>query len=119
MPRVLLVDDEPAVLRAYGRVLASLPVQLKTAASAADALAEVDAHGSDIVITDHDMPGQSGVWLLQEVRARLPGTKRILMSGRDIHDIEKHLASGLVHRFLAKPIDPQTLRASVWDYLAE
>lgn len=107
-PRVLLVDDEPRILQALARALKQ-EHDVLLATSLTIALALLDAHDLDAVITDHDLQDEhNGVWLLEKVRERCPEAKRILTSGQD-RKIDEHLESGLVQRFLPKPASPQEL----------
>jgi len=106
---VLVVDDEPALLKAFSRVLQGHGFEVAIANGAEEALALLDARQFDAVITDHDMPGQNGLWLLMEMRARHPVIRRVLTSGREIDGIEEHLASGLVHQFVEKAAGTERL----------
>src|SRR5262249_39546675 len=58
-PRLLVVDDDPGVLRAVQRVLGP-SYELATAASPAEALAMVDGYGPDLAILDIRMPAMDG-----------------------------------------------------------
>ena len=109
-PRVLLVDDEPVALRTFRRLLAS-DFEVESAESADKALEFFEAGSFDAVISDYRMPGHRGVWLMEKVRALSPTTLRILISGGKVPDLEKHLSTGLVQHFLAKPISPEKLAA--------
>ena len=80
-PVVLLVDDEPHVLTALRRGLRREKIVIETAQNARQALQRLDAGRIDLVISDHKMPGMSGISLLKTIRARWPGTERILLSG--------------------------------------
>jgi PAS domain S-box-containing protein len=111
--RVLLVDDEPAVVRVLGRLLSSLGHQVATDTDAARALDRVRAAPSayDVVITDQSMPGLAGDALaraLREVRADLPV---ILCSGySERYQADDAERDGLLG-FLGKPIDRDRLVA--------
>ena len=63
LPRLLLVDDDPAVLRGLSRMLLD-QWNVTTAHSAAQAALLIDAFRYQAVITDYDMPGHDGLWLL-------------------------------------------------------
>ena len=96
--RVLLVDDDPTVARSLARLLASR-YQVRTCDGAAPAL---DEHHVDVVVSDFDMPGRTGAWLLREVARRFPTTGRVLVSGGDVPGVEGLLDAGVVHAFVAK-----------------
>ena len=60
------------------------------------------------VLTDYDLPGQNGVWLLVQLATR-PGLRKVLTSGRDIPGIEALNSAGVVDRFVKKPATPEEL----------
>lgn len=69
-PHVLLVDDEPLVLRSIGRVLVRSGMRVAFAGSGLEALALLDAGGIDLVISDVSMPGMDGLAMLRELDRR-------------------------------------------------
>jgi DNA-binding NtrC family response regulator len=112
--RVLLVDDEPVVLRALVRLLKEL-WKVDTADSAEHALLLMASRSYDAVVTDFEMDGRNGVWLLEQVKLRYPTVRRVLHSGSDPVQIESHLRSGLVQRYVQKPATASQLIASLSD----
>jgi CheY-like chemotaxis protein len=78
---ILCVDDEekPLVLRKL--VLQKAGYEVVTASSAKEALDVADARKFDLVLSDHLMPGMSGVELTQRIKARYPHLPVILLSG--------------------------------------
>lgn len=104
MTTILLVDDEPAILRALRRQF-TRAAEVLTASGAAEALAILEAGDIAMMLTDYRMPSRNGVDLLREVRQRWPRTRRFLMSGNQVAGIEKMIASGLVETFFPKPLD--------------
>ena len=108
--RILVVDDDDHVRRATARMLRD-SFYVAVASCAGEALALLDGAAFDVVLTDNDMAGGSGLSLLQRVRERCPSVRRILISGGVPSDLSGHLASGLVERFVAKPASGPDLRA--------
>ena len=100
--RVLLVDDEEAVLKAVSRMLCKRVI-VDTATSVKEAMFKVFLNDYSAVISDFEMPGRDGVWFLGELTKLAPMTRRILHSGSDPSDIEEHLRSGVIHEFIRKP----------------
>lgn len=100
--RVLVVDDDPLVLRALSRVLRRR-FDVETAEATDVALKLLEEGAFDAVLSDYEMPGGNGIQLLQEVRFRHPMIRRLLTSGCDVPDLGQHVQSGLVQRFFAKP----------------
>ena len=84
MATILIVDD-CADIRAYLRTMLEAAGHiLVEAGSGQEALHAWNATHPDLVITDHSMPGMSGVELIRALGQRQPGVKVILMSaGQD------------------------------------
>jgi len=95
MARVLLVDDEPAILKALRRMLPS-PWEAVTAGNAGDAALLLAGPAFDVVITDFDMPDHKGAWLLRRAREKQPHALRVLMSGAEPPQLVALIESGLV-----------------------
>lgn len=111
---VLLVDDTAEILRSVCRLFRRQGFEVvarESAESAAEALASTTF---DAILTDHDMGGHDGVWLLRLAQAAQPSARRVLTSGRDIPGIDDLIADGLVHSFLAKPVDETELVEAVY-----
>jgi CheY-like chemotaxis protein len=78
-PRVLIVDDEPAILRVLTRELGD-SAEVTTAGSVTEALALVEAQVFDVVVADLRMPDRWGDELLAHLAARAPQTRRLLLT---------------------------------------
>lgn len=104
--RILLVDDEVAVLRAMGRLFTRRGHDVRMAASAEDAVPMLAEFLPEIVISDFKMKGMNGVELLRLVAARVPAARRILLSG--FAEVEGAVDA----RFMLKPyVTGELLRA--------
>jgi len=68
--QILLVDDEPEVMRSFARVLGARGHQVVTASRAADAIEKLARGHFDVVVSDISMPDMDGIQLLREVRRR-------------------------------------------------
>jgi two-component system response regulator VicR len=79
--RILLVDDEAPVLRALDRLFSRRGHEVRQASSAEEALTILDGFVPDLVISDFRMKGMNGVELLRLVAVRVPGARRVLLSG--------------------------------------
>jgi response regulator RpfG family c-di-GMP phosphodiesterase len=101
-PRVLLVDDDPSVLRMGVRLLGH-ECQVDTADNAEKAVALLSWKSYHAVITDHRLQGSDGIWLLNFVERRHPLTRRVLHSAADPSHFEDQIQSELVQHFVAKP----------------
>lgn len=103
IPRILLVDDEPMMWRTMNRIVGPKFV-LETASDALQAVELLNAHKFQLIITNYDLPGHDGLWLLKMARQSSPNAQRILLSEHDSEAIQESIASGLVHHFIPKPI---------------
>jgi DNA-binding response OmpR family regulator len=107
-PKILLVDDEPAALHAL-RLLLERRFEVDTAATAEEAKRMAGARAYTAVLTDHDLPGCTGAWLLTYLAATQPGLRRILSSDREVPHLAELRIAGIVDRFLKKPATPEEL----------
>ena len=113
-PRVLVVDDEPAILSALRRLLRSRGFEVSTADSAAAGLAILERESIDAVISDMRMPEMTGAEFLEQVFLRWPNVKRILLTGYS--DVDSTIAAvnkGKIWRYIAKPWDDEDLVLTV------
>jgi putative two-component system response regulator len=113
--RILLVDDEPSILRGLQRVLSDDPSGwiVSTAGSVEAALAQLRRDAIDAVVTDVNMPHQDGFALLAEMR-RLPEVKGIpviVVTGLDEEDLKRRALEMGAIDLLNKPVHPQDLLA--------
>jgi prevent-host-death family protein len=77
--RVLIVDDEPSVLKLYSGALTRAGFEVTGAASGLEALRRMEKATFDTVLSDHTMPKMNGLSLLGEMRARSLDASVILM----------------------------------------
>lgn len=109
---ILFVDDEEKALK-YFRMAFAKDFPVLTAGSVAQALAVLEAEGDAIgvLISDQRMPGQPGVELLKQARARWPAIVRILTTAySDLEDAIAAVNRGEILRYITKPWDIQALR---------
>ncbi|HEY1533840.1 MAG TPA: response regulator [Polyangiaceae bacterium] len=103
-PRILLVDDDPTVLRALWRLLKNSRPDFKIngASGAAQALEALSELSYDAVITDLQMPGGGGQAVLEALAAHYPETARIVHSSQ-LESLDTAELRELAHAVLAKP----------------
>lgn len=112
--RILLVDDDAGVRAALRRTLSWRGYEVLVADGAAAALEVLEREAVDVVISDHLMPGTSGLALLTEVRGRHPEVLRLLLTGAaDVETALRAINEGHVFRMLTKPWDDDALRATL------
>src|SRR5690348_2547246 len=102
LPTVLCVDDDPMVLRAAQRVLAPrFAVSTALGPAQALAMAQKAAEPFAVIVADLQMPGLSGVGLLQCIRQLSPHTVRVLLSGNaDLRSAVDAVNTGEIYRFI-------------------
>ncbi len=113
-PSLLVVDDEPEVLRSVYDLL-RIDYQVVTCASGPRALDVLrSAEDIHVIMTDQRMPEMTGVELLRQAKAIRPETTRLLFTAyADIRTVIDAINQGHVFRYLAKPWDPEELEAVV------
>ena len=112
--RILIVDDEPAVLEVCRRTLAAPDCRIETAATGDEALPLIQTGDYDLVLTDLLMPGTvDGRGLFDEVKRRAPSTGVIIMTGCPSLDTAIPLLKNGALDYLLKPFDRDLLRTAV------
>jgi len=110
---VLVVDDEPASVRAVTRALQA-EARVVGTTSAAQALAALATEPIALLIVAHRMPEMTGTELLARTAAQCPDAVRILLTGyTDIGNLIDAINAGHVYHYLTKPWEPQALRLVV------
>ncbi len=118
--KVLLVDDEPAILKGYQRNIAEM-FESETAGSAEEAIEKITAEDKyALIVTDYRMPGKTGVDLLRKARELRPQTVRMLITGyADVKISLEAINEGSVFRMMTKPCDTQSFYRGIEDGLRQ
>jgi two-component system response regulator GlrR len=107
--RILIVDDDPGLLRLLTIRLRAENYDVEAVESAAQALASTSRFRPDLVISDLRMEPVDGIGLLKELQNRWPGLKVILLTAHGtIPDAVQATQMG-AFGFLTKPVDKQEL----------
>lgn len=116
LARILLVDDEVAIVDALRRQLRH-SYSVTTAVSGADALQLMaDEPAFALVVSDMRMPGMDGAAFLARVRERHPDTVRMLLTGQaDMQAAISAINDGQIYRFLTKPCPTESLMSALAD----
>jgi CheY-like chemotaxis protein len=113
MLSVLVVDDDPNIRRVFRRWLEKWNFAVTDAADAAAALASMFAQLPDIVLCDLTMPGQSGLWLMEQIRASWPLMPIVVISGADDVDVVTQTKQLGAVDYVTKPIGKEALRQAL------
>lgn len=119
MARILVVDDEPALVKLLAFVLEKDSHEVRTAADGLEALKAIDAARPDLILLDVMMPGMDGYSLsarLQEDPSLCSIPIIVLSAHPGMKDMFQ--AQGNVLRFVEKPFDSKDLRGLVRQLLA-
>ena len=100
--KILLVDDEPNVLKALSRLLKQY--YLITAGGGEEALLLARDHEFDLVISDYRMPGLNGIDFLILFKRLQPDAVRVVLTGfADVEGTQHAINEAEVFRFINKP----------------
>jgi len=111
--KILLVDDDPGLLRLLSIRLRAEGYDVEAVESAHKALATLNRFSPDLVITDLRMDKMDGIGLLKELQTRSPGLRVVIITAHGtIPDAVVATQSG-AFGFLTKPIDKDELMVTV------
>lgn len=116
MYKVIIIDDEPwsrevvKSLGAWDTMQLTVTAEAESGTEGLQRMEEIQPH---IVITDMRMPGLDGVELLQQMQARFPSMKIIVMSGYSDFVYLRQAIRSQVIEYLLKPINPDELNAAL------
>jgi len=110
---VLIVDDEEVLVRAMTRVLETRGYQVKAAHDGNAAIALIRREPFDVIVSDIQMPGMSGIDLLRVVRAYDLDVPVILMTGAPTVETAIEAVSLGALQYLAKPTPGDELAKAV------
>jgi CheY-like chemotaxis protein len=113
-PRILIVDDEEAILETLTFTFMD-HYEVLTTPDPQAALSLLEANQPvAVIITDQRMPGMTGVELLKRVYERFPDTVRIILTGfADSEATIKAINDGHIYGYVNKPWEPDELKAIV------
>jgi len=112
--KVLVVDDEPDVLRSVYDLL-RIDYEVVTCQRASEALDHLKAVTDvAVILSDQRMPGMTGIELLQQARLIRPETTRLLFTAyADIHTVIDAINRGHVFRYITKPWGAEELESVI------
>ncbi|GEM_PF-4307229 len=118
MRKVLIVDDEPLVVRLLSLTMPSTYETIQ-ARNGSEAIALAEQCSPDVVLLDYDMPGMNGLEVLRRMKKCETGKKaRVIMVSGNMDDAHRDLAMSLgADGYFAKPFSPLALLQRVTDLL--
>lgn len=128
MSRIMIVDDEDAILKALKRVLRLAPcafggksytLEVTAFNSPQAALAAAHDDSYDLVISDYRMPIMDGIEFLKAIKAIQPDAARLILSGyADLNALVRAVNEVGIDRFLGKPWNDYELMSAIGQALA-
>jgi len=107
--KILVVDDEPVVIRSCERILKSEGYNVEGALSGREAILKVEENGYDLVLTDLKMPEMDGITLIRWIRKSKPSIGIVVITGYPSQDtIKDALELGIID-YVPKPFTPAVL----------
>jgi response regulator RpfG family c-di-GMP phosphodiesterase len=113
--RVLYVDDEASLCRAFARLFRDdAKFAVSTLSSPEEAADLIQREPFDVIVSDLRMPGMSGIELLAAARRTAPNARRLLVSGyADFQSALDAINEVGVDRLLTKPWENEEVRSAV------
>jgi two-component system, NtrC family, response regulator AtoC len=106
---ILVVDDEPSMLRYLQTVLELDSYRVSTASNGIEAVDKVQRDSPDLVLLDMVMPGADGLETLQRIREAKPSTKVVMLSCvRDTRKVAQAMRLG-AQDYLSKPVQKEEM----------
>ncbi len=113
MPKLLAIDDEPAILHAFRRVFDGPDVTLLTASNAREGMESLCRHKPDVVILDINLPDESGLSMYRRINQHDAKIPVVFITGQGTTDTAIEAIKGGALDYLFKPLDIDKLREAV------
>lgn len=112
--RILIVDDNPDILKLVAKMAARLGYHPTTAEDGVDALYYLTRIHYDLVLTDYDMPFIDGYQLADQIKEKHFDTRVVIMTGSCEPDVLDMLdGSGIVDGVLLKPFNLEAMKEKI------
>ncbi|MGA8763630.1 MAG: response regulator [Candidatus Sulfotelmatobacter sp.] len=110
-PKILVVDDDPDLLRALRLRLRAKNCEISTAADGYSAIAAAQKERPDLIILDIGLPAGDGFVVLERLQNsdQLAGIPVIVLSARDPHGNQQRALKAGATMFFQKPVDNEEL----------
>ena len=128
MNRILLIDDEPSILKSLQRLLRAVPctygnrqfsLEIVTSSSPLAALDLARGEPFDLFISDYRMPEMDGIEFLKAARQMQPDAARLILSGyADLNALVRAVNEVGIERFIGKPWNDYELISAIGQALA-
>ena len=113
MPPLLIVDDEDLIRRMLGRLLGRHGYECTLAANAREAREKLEEGRFELVLSDVNMPGESGIDLVRHVLANHPDTAAVMVTGVDDPGVATAVLELGAYGYIIKPFETNELLINV------
>jgi putative two-component system response regulator len=111
--RILVVDDEEGVRRSLGRLLKRAGHRCELAGSGDEAIAAFEKEPFDLVLSDVNMPGLSGIELAHKLKEQYPDVAVVMVTAVDDTEIAEAALEEGAYGYLIKPCESNELLINV------
>lgn len=108
-PRVLVVDDEPAIRALVAKIVERAGLPVDVARDGAEAIEKMDAHGYSVLVLDLMMPNIDGFALVEHLKTKTTRPPAIIIISAGDTAALRRLDGSIVHSILRKPFDIDVL----------
>ena len=112
-PVVVIVDDDPEILRSLHRLLCNESYELLETDRPSQVLEWAETRRVDLVVADHRMPEMTGTELLTLLRERAPRTSGAILTGYPDTALIVERAGLRIERLIAKPWENEDLKVTI------
>lgn len=122
MKRILIIDDDVAILKMIERLLSRAGYEVVTASNGEEGAHIFRKDKFDLIITDIIMPKKEGIEIVTMLKRDMPDVKVIAMSGGGRFSPEGYLKSAEVlgaHKTFVKPFDHREMLVAVKELIGE
>jgi DNA-binding NtrC family response regulator len=109
MAKILVVDDNPDVLKLIANILESNDYEVKTVSNGASAIKELESNDYDLVLTDLMMPDVDGMQVLENAILKTPKTMCIILTGHGTIKSSVEAIKKGAFDYITKPVLPSEL----------
>ena len=110
---ICLLDDDPSVLKAVGRLLSSAGWQAQQFSDPDKFLEYAKIHRAPVAVIDVWMPIMSGLEVQSRLKELSPSTRVIIFTGKDDPLVRSTALNAVASAFLTKPFDDEELLTAV------
>ena len=109
MAKILIVDDNPEVLKLIANILETNDYEVETASKGESAIKKLESNDYDVVLTDLMMPDVDGIQVLEHVKSRASKTMCIILTGHGTIKSSVEAIKKGAFDYITKPVSPSEL----------